>query len=58
MVRRWSMGALTAIAVAIVSALTVAATPSGARWQFAFSLTAQGFELSATTQNARIALTL
>jgi hypothetical protein len=57
MLRRWSTGAMTAVALAIFSALTVV---SGGRegWAFALQLSPAGIELSATAPHARIALTL
>jgi len=59
MMRRWSMGAVTAVVLAIVSALTVAGVSvSPARWEFALRLSPSGVELSATSQQISIALTL
>jgi hypothetical protein len=57
MLRRWSTGAMTAVALAIFSALTVV---GGGRdgWAFALQLSPAGIELSATSQYARIALKL
>jgi hypothetical protein len=52
------MGTLTAVVLAVFTALTVAAIPDDGRWQFALTFSPQGVELSATTEGARIALML
>jgi hypothetical protein len=57
MTRRWSMGAMTAVLLAIVSALTVAGMGVGPT-QWALRLSPSGVELSATSQHVSVALTL
>jgi hypothetical protein len=58
MERRWRLGAVTAVVLAIATALTVAASSRSSRWEVALHLSAAGIELSATSQHTRIALTL
>jgi hypothetical protein len=57
MLRRWSTGAVTAVVVAILSALTVLGDGRDG-WEFALQLSPTGIELSATAPHARIALKL
>ena len=58
MARRWGTGTLTAVVVAIATALTVAGVMGQSHWQFALSLTAYGVELSAASEGVRVVLTL
>lgn len=55
--RRWSLGALAAVIIGVLTALGVAHA-GGARWELALRVSAYGVEVSATTQNLRIALEL
>ena len=55
---QWSFGALTAVVLAICTALTVASIPSHSRWDVALHLSPSGIELCATSEHARIAVQL
>ena len=55
MVRRWSMGVMAALVVAIATALSVAASSSReSHWSWAVHVSAYGVELSATSEHARV----
>jgi hypothetical protein len=55
MARKWTLGALTAVIVAVVVAMQF---PAGSDWEVRLSLSPLSLELSASDQPARIVVAL
>lgn len=55
MARKWTLGTLTAVIVAVVVAMQF---PAGSDWEVSLNLSPLSVELSVSAQPARIVLTL